>query len=103
MQSFTVTVTNSGLFDTTFTETENISWMNVTFNADNTGTSDSLGLDIEPLTWAIVNSDLLVLDGQDTMMIAKLNTTNLDLTQSEVDNSMAPAVIAYDMSIKLKK
>jgi hypothetical protein len=39
----------------------------------------------------------------DTLMITKLNSTNLDLSMTEMDDSNAPILIEYDETIKFTK
>ena len=102
-QSVMVSITGAGPLDTSFTQTTSTSWMRLTFNSDGTGQVDSLGLDADLLTWTIQNNDLLVLDGMDTLMITKLNSTNLDLSMTEMDDSNAPILIEYDETIKFTK
>jgi len=102
-QSVMVSVTGAGPLDTSFTQTTSTSWMRLTFNSDGTGQVDSLGLDADLLTWTIQNNDLLVLDGMDTLMITKLNSTNLDLSITEMDDSNDPILIEYDETIKFTK
>jgi len=105
-QSLMVSVTGSGPLDidTSFTQTEDLSWIRLTFNSDGTGQLDSLGMDVEALSWMIHNNDLLVLDGLDTLMITTLTSSDLHLSQSEVDNtSLPPAVIETSSTIKFTK
>lgn len=102
-QTGSVTVTGAGAQDTSFTQTESLTWLRVTFNADGTGLMDSLGMDVDTLSWVIQNSTLLVLDGLDTLTITKLTSTDLHLNQTEVDDSNPPVVVTFDATVKLTK
>lgn len=102
-QSLTVNITGAGPLDTTFTETEPIPWLRLTFNSDGTGQSDSLGFDADQINWEIKNNNLLVVDGTDTLMITKLNSTGLHLGISETDYSTPPMVLEINQTSKFTR
>ena len=103
-QIMTIDVSGTGgVADTNFTEITPIPWLNLKFNADGTGSSDSAGFDTESLTWVIKNNGVLVLDGTDTVMIRTLNSTNLNLGQAFIDDSNAPMIIDYDFELTFKR
>ncbi|MCT4624003.1 MAG: hypothetical protein N4A46_10305 [Schleiferiaceae bacterium] len=96
--------TPGGVFDTTYQITADISWMNFTFNTDGTGSSDSLGFDPFTFNWMIHGQDLLVLDGTDTLMVTKLDETDLHMGRTLTDDvSIAPGVIEVDLSWQFTK
>lgn len=103
VQNFNVAVTGAGPNDTTYTDTESISYLNLTLNSDGTGQTDSSGFDPEPLTWRLLNSNMLIMDNEDTLNISLLTTNKLEFKMSDVDNSNAPIIITSDFEIKLTK
>lgn len=103
VQNFNVAVTGAGPNDTAYTDTESISYLRLTLNANGTGQTDSLGFDPEPLTWQLLNNTMLLMDTVDTLNISLLTSNKLEFKMSDVDNSNAPIVISSDFEIKLTK
>ena len=102
-ETFSVNITGAGANDTSYTQTNQIPHFNLILNSDGSGQTDSLGFDVDSLTWKIVNSNLMILDDEDTLTIDLLTSTNLNFSSSHTDNSNPPIVFQSDLSIKFTK
>ncbi|GAB5556627.1 MAG: hypothetical protein SchgKO_08400 [Schleiferiaceae bacterium] len=89
-----------GIIDTS--ETFDISYLNIEFNDDNTGSIDSMGVDPETFNWSLIGDDSMIFDG-DTFMIETLTGTDFDFYLEEVEDLGGGFELTFTQTIMLTK
>jgi hypothetical protein len=95
-----VSQTVPGIIDTS--ETFDISYLNIEFNDDNTGSIDSMGVAPETFNWSLIGDDSMIFDG-DTFMIETLTGSDFDFYLEEVEDLGNGIELTFRQTIMLTK
>lgn len=89
-----------GIIDTS--ESFDISYINIEFMDDNTGTIDSAGVGAEDFNWSLIGDDQIIFDG-DTFALDVITGTNMDMSYSESEDIGGGLELEFTQTIRLVK